>query len=102
MAAKNQGGLPAKPAKIETTFAQLAKSIDPNKINSMEFLEQITELAEKNNVLVLPRIVESMFAPEDRAKLDRALARPDGTVPIDAMAKAVFEIFRRAGELKKS
>jgi hypothetical protein len=88
--------------KIETLLTMLAKKVDLNKINDMRFIDMLADFAENENPVAITKIINLMVSPEDKEKLYKALERPDGTVPPDAVSDAVLSIMKRCRELKNS
>lgn len=75
-------------------------SVDPARMNDMEYIELIAEA--QTNILVIPRILVKLLGEEQKNALYDHVRTDDGRVPLEAIDVEFNEIMNANEELKNS
>lgn len=74
--------------------------IDENRIDDMEFFEDITEI-DQGNFMKLPSVIKRLFGEEGKARLYDHIRTEDGRVPVLALSDELTDVFQQLKSKKK-
>lgn len=75
-----------------TTKSGLSFEIEEERLNNMELLDALTDL-DQGNGAAMSTVLRLLLTAEQKKALYDHLRTPGGTVPIEAVAKTLREIF---------
>lgn len=74
--------------------------IPGKRIQNMELLDALTEL--ETNGAALPKVVNLLLDANAKQKLYDHVRDEDGTVPVEAVATEIYDIFQNGRQAKNS
>ena len=81
------------------TKSGFAFEIQDERLNNMELLDALTELDAGDSTRI-SQVLKMLFSPEEKRALYEHLRTPAGTVPIEAVAAELEEIFASGQQAK--
>ncbi len=75
-----------------TTKSGFSYKITDDRLNNMELLDALTDM-DMGNTAAMSTVLKLMLTPEQKKALYDHLRTPGGTVPIEAVAETLQEIF---------
>lgn len=82
------------------TKSGFAFCIPEKRIHNMELLDALTEL--ETNGAALPKVLKLLLDDNAKQKLYDHLRDEDGTVPVEAVATEIYDIFQNCKPAKNS
>ena len=75
--------------------------IPEKRIHNMELLDALVEV-ERGNGAALPKVVNLLLDADAKQKLYDHVRDEDGTVPVEAVATEIYDIFQNGRQAKNS